>query len=678
MMTSYRMITAVLLLLSAVVTSCNDTESKTVSQQQQPVPPTITVDTAPFQNIVDSIYQANPASIGIMVHIESPRHNVSWSGGVGYSDNDNQTPLTPDQPALIASSIKTYVAATILRLQEEGLLNIEDPIDRHLTKETVALFTNDGYAFDQIKIKHLLSHTSGIADYVDHDYMEFIDQNQQYRWTRRDQLIRSTEVGDPLGEPQELFQYADVNFLLATEIMEEVTGKPFYTVMREFLKYDELNLTTTWFPTLEDQPAGTPELIHQYWHENDLGPNTVDFAWDSHQHDISWDLYGGGGIATNMEELAQFSHHLFSGKIIQDQQVLDLLMTDVTTTDGVPKIYRLGVADAKVKGLRSYGHGGFWGTMVFYLPQLDASISVSVSERFGKMKVIRSTLDALVTALTQQLHPSQHVVVAEQYQLYNVNDSKATLILYPGGGTTSVQTKEEFDILTAAAAHDIDVVLMDFNRHLWIDDSTTQQLAEDLNTLIATHKLNTDKVFIGGMSIGGNVALTLSNYLHEIESSIAPEGTFIVDSPIDLYALYQSAQQDLANPDFDEERLAEPRWIVSYFNEEFTKDSIVTNIQQVSPFTQATNFINVSQLQGHKLRFYTEPDSTWWKENRGTAFENTNAYAIQQVAAHLNANNWHQFELIETQGKGVRANGEKHPHSWSIVDVNDLIFWMLE
>ena len=39
---------------------------------------------------------------------------------------------------------------------------------------------------------------------------------------------------------------------------------------------------------------------------------------------------------------------------------------------------------------------------------------------------------------------------------------------------------------------------------------------------------------------------------------------------------------------------------------------------------------------------------------------------------------WEQVELIQTQNKGFRANGERNPHSWSIVDVDDLIYWMLE
>ena len=652
--------------------SCkNSKETKTIAEESSKI------EVEQFQTIIDSIYKANPQSIGIIAHIESPKNGISWSGSVGYSNKDTKTKLLPDQPALIASNIKTYVSAAILRLQEEGKLDIEDPIAEHLSQKTIELFQNDGYAFEKIKIKHLLSHTSGIADYVNDDYFEFINNNQKHRWTRDEQLKLAVNVDDPIGKPQEVFNYADVNYLLATEIIEQKTQKPFYTSIRELLKYDELGLTNTWFPTLEEKPKHTKELVHQYWKEENWGDRKLNFDWDSYDHDISWDLYGGGGIAANMKELAQFSYNLFNGKVIRDKEVLNLIKTDVPTTDAISKIYRLGVADATIKGLQSIGHGGFWGTQAFHLPQLDASISVCVLERNGKMKIIEGLLNTFITELTNQIYPVEHIV-HENYELYKAKDSKATLVLFPGGASSAKETKEEFDITTTATANNVSILFMNFNRHLWIDKTTSKQLSNELETIFTENDLKTVNVYIGGMSIGGNVALILSNYLHQNNINIAPKGTFIVDSPIDLYGLYESSLKDIANPNFDEERLAEPKWIVDYFEKEFTKDSLLPNIQNVSPFTLQSKYTSVSNLKNIKVRFYTEPDSLWWSENRQTDFESTNAYTIQQIGKDLRTQNWNQFELIETENKGYRANGDRHPHSWSIVNARNLMEWIKE
>ena len=619
-----------------------------------------------FQSIIDSIYQSNPESIGLMVHIESPKNGVSWSGSTGYSDKENKAELSSDQPALIASSIKTYISATILKLQEQKKLSIENNVSEYLTQKTNDLFKSDGYNFDNIKIKNLLSHTSGIEDYANEEYLNWIDKNQKHRWSRDEQLQLAIKVGNPLGKPQERFNYADANYLLCTEIIEQITEKPFYEAIRELLGYEKLGLINTWFPTLENKSKNTKELVHQYWSEKN---------WDSYNHDISWDLYGGGGIATTTKELAKFSYNLFNGYIIKDRDVLNLLSTEIKTLDNKENKYGLGLSLGQVKGFKSYGHGGFWGTVVLYFPKLDASISVFVLER-DKRKLRKDILQALVTELSSQLFPLEKNSITKNYELYKAKNSKATLVLYPGGGSTAKDTKAEFDIITSARANNISVIMMNFNRHLWIDESTTKQLVTELENVFTENEINTKNTFIGGMSIGGNVALTLSSYLHQKKSKIEPKGVFIVDSPIDLFALYESSLKDVANPNFDEERLAEPKWIINYFEEEFGKDSLLINIQKVSPFTNKNKYTSVPNLKNSKVRFYTEPDSLWWKENRQTDFESTNAYTIQQIASDLKSKNWNQLELIETEGKGYRSNGERHPHSWTIVDLNELINWI--
>jgi D-alanyl-D-alanine carboxypeptidase len=655
------------LVMLALAISCSHSEKNSNTSVSE-------INTDIFQAIIDSIYNSNPESLGLMVHIESPNNGISWSGIAGYADIEKSV-LDKDQPMLIASNTKTYISAAILRLQEDKLLSIEDNLAKHLPQKTIDLFQADGYDFNSIKIKHLLSHTSGIADYVNDDYFEFIDKNQKYRWTRDEQLELATTVGDPIGEAQEIFSYADVNYLLATEIIEQKTGKPFYTAIRELLKYDALNLANTWFPTLEETPVSTKDFVHQYWNETDWGNRKMNISWDSYLHDISWDLYGGGGVATTISQLGQFYYHLFNGDIIENDSVLDLIKTDVVTRDNKSKNYRLGVSNANIKGLSAFGHGGFWGTNVFYFPELDASMAVCVLERRNKMNTIKSTINNLIVEVNNQLNPIEHIIT-EDYELYKRDGAETTLVLFPGGGSSAEDTKREFDILTAAKAQGISVLFMNFQGGLWLDEDVTQDLADKLDNIFEKNGLRSESVFIGGMSLGGNTALTLSNYLTEHERSFAPEGVFIVDSPVDLHALYLSSIKDLSNPDFDEERLAEPKFIANYFEKEFSRDSLMENIQEFSPFTVGNGHVNVAGLEDCKLRFYIEPDILWWKENRMTDFESTNAYAIQQIVKDLKSKKWENVELIETENKGYRANGDRNPHSWSIVDIRNLIEWM--
>ena len=333
--------------------------------QAQPIEPKL-------QTLLDSVNAAQPSSIGVMLHVESPQKGISWSGASGYASKEKKTLLEADQPALIASNIKTYVSASILRIVEEGQLNIDQPIKDLLTDQTRGLFEARGYQLDEITLQHLLSHTSGLQDYANQDYIDFIDQNKKYRWTRDEQLALTLKIGAPLGGPGFTYNYADANYLLCTEILEGITQKPFYTAMRDLLDYQSLGLNNTWMPTLEEKPEGTKTLAHQYWSE---------MGWDTYDIDVSVDLYGGGGIACTTSDLARFAYDLFNYKVVKDTATLNLIYTEIPTDDTKTSRYYLGITDYEIEGYKAYGHSGFWGTQVYYFPELKTAIAVFVLER---------------------------------------------------------------------------------------------------------------------------------------------------------------------------------------------------------------------------------------------------------------------------------------------------------
>ena len=148
------------------------------------------------QESLHEIFAANPDAKGLMVHIESERHHLSLSAAEGYSNWQTREQIIASQPAMIASSIKTYMAAAILRLVEDNKISIDSPIGKFITEKTRKKLASDGYNLDKILIKHLLSHTSGIQDYVASSlvskYLEFVTQNPSYRWTRDEQLQSNT------------------------------------------------------------------------------------------------------------------------------------------------------------------------------------------------------------------------------------------------------------------------------------------------------------------------------------------------------------------------------------------------------------------------------------------------------------------------------------------------------
>lgn len=271
-------------------------------------------------------------------------------------------------------------------------------------------------------------------------------------------------------------------------------------------------------------------------------------------------------------------------------------------------------------------------------------------------------------------------IVKEDYELYKPNDEiKGVLILFGGYPENADDIKREFQILDIARENSIAVLLSNFNQKLWLEESEKHQLAKKLQDIVVENKLPTENIFIGGFSSGGVVSLLISDFIIGMKQFyIDPKGVFIVDSPIDLIALYKSSERNIER-NFSEPSIQESTWLIETLGNNFgnPKDNI-EKYEKNAVFTYSTNNIsNLKKLKRTKIRLYTEPDTLWWKENRMADYEQMNAFYIKKLSESLTQKGFESVEYIPTTDRGYRANGERHPHSWSIVDKKDLVNWIL-
>lgn len=220
---------------------------------------------------------------------------------------------------------------------------------------------------------------------------------------------------------------------------------------------------------------------------------------------------------------------------------------------------------------------------------------------------------------------------------------------------------------------------MKFNRRLWLTDEEKKQLSAIINQMFEKNNLKEENVYIGGFSSGGNVSLLLSDYLIQSENYVQPKGVFVIDPPVDLLGLYENSVRNIER-DFSPVSVQESEIIVSLLESSFGKpEASIELYEEHSVYTTRTNNTdNLSHLQDVEIRFYTEPDTAWWKENRQYEYEEMNAYFIKNLADDLRKESGRNIIYIPTENRGYRANGNRHPHSWSIVDVDELIQWITE
>lgn len=355
-------------LVSFILIDCTSKNTAVETSLSEPV---VEIESK-FQSIIDSMYRKVPNTKGIVMHVESPDLKISWNGATGWADFGSQRELFASDPVLIASITKTYLSAAILRLVENGDLQLNQSIYELLGAERINQLVNVGYDVKGITVAHLNSQTSGIYDFVNTKlYQSRTANSPDYLWSREDQIELALTV-EPLFRQEERFSYSETNNLLLTEILEKKTGKPFYTAMRELLAYDELGLENTWFNWLEKVPTGVSPLVHQFASEYNV---------DSYSLHPSFDVYGGGGIAATAEDVAKFTQFLFTGRLFKNKGTKDLLFKTVLTTDGINNAYYMAISETKLGRHIAYGHGGFWGTTTQYFPALNASVSIFFMER---------------------------------------------------------------------------------------------------------------------------------------------------------------------------------------------------------------------------------------------------------------------------------------------------------
>lgn len=252
------------------------------------------------------------------------------------------------------------------------------------------------------------------------------------------------------------------------------------------------------------------------------------------------------------------------------------------------------------------------------------------------------------------------------------------LILFPGYPETPTQIKKEFNIVQPALNNGIAVVLMKFNQRLWLETSEKFRLSSTINQLFNDHPLEGDSVYIGGFSSGGNVSLLLANHLAQTENIIQPKGVFIIDSPVDLLGLYEISKRNIQR-NFSNISVQESKRTTSRFDASLGKpEAGIENYEAYAPYTHKTNNIqNLAHLNNVKIRLYTEPDVQWWQENRRNEWEDMNAFFIKNLSNTLTKKYGDKVEYIATENRGYRANGQRHPHSWAIVEVENLLQWIL-
>jgi D-alanyl-D-alanine carboxypeptidase len=263
--------------------------------------------------------------------------SVVWAGASGRA-RDGRTELTPASPLVIGSVTKTFVAATVLQLVDEGRIALDDPLRRHLPQLR--------QLSDRITVAQLLDHTSGLADLFNDTTRRGLEEEPARSWVAGDVLAT---LHEPWYEPGEGWAYANTNYYLLAMLVEAVTDAPLTDELNaRFL--DPLNLEAT--SVLDGGQVGSP----------------LEEAWTT----IFW---GSGAMGASAVDLARWGDALYAGDLLS--RASRAAMLDFNAHD-----YGLGVQELEVDGTDGYGHTGLlntYTTLLFHVPEERVTIALLVN-----------------------------------------------------------------------------------------------------------------------------------------------------------------------------------------------------------------------------------------------------------------------------------------------------------
>lgn len=342
-----------------------------------------------FALVVDELeavlfdWQSRGGMPAVSLSIRLPgREPINIANGV--TDLSTNTPVTVDDYFRIGSITKPMTAALVLQLVDEGLIELDEPVQTYLPTWLA------GHPFEaDITIRQLMNHTNGLVEFALAPSF-FIDAG-----ARLDQPFAPEEITgwlaeqEPLFAPGEQYSYETGGFLTLGSVIEAVTGNSAAEEMRSRIfepsGAENIYLTPEEFPPApvvsgygraEMYIAGTALLGRV----DELGLTindepVVDFL-TLPQEATSSAGWTGGGNEAQLESVSAIMKALFDGTILTDAQIAE--MTEPT----LDETYGLGIDARDVGGVRVVSHGG--GVPGFrsyggYLPEHDVAWAMSTN-----------------------------------------------------------------------------------------------------------------------------------------------------------------------------------------------------------------------------------------------------------------------------------------------------------
>ena len=294
----------------------------------------------------------------------------------GLADMERNVEISQNTLFDIASIAKHFVAACILMLEEEGKINTEDGIGKYISRAP--------QSYSQIRVSDLLSHTSGIKDYM--DILEESGLNESNAYKKNEILDMIFDC--PLeAAPGTEYSYSNSNYFLLMLILEEIEKISLAESARERI-FLPLGMNSTCF--YDDHRKILRDRALSYKRLDNGSFQNFPYIFD---------IVGDTGLLTNVQDLIKWDACFYSKNVqLLSERILSKLNTKQTLRNGEEICYSFGLFIQEIAGYKAECH---WGEAAGYIsemvrvPEIELTV-ICLSNFLGAKYVAYEILESII------------------------------------------------------------------------------------------------------------------------------------------------------------------------------------------------------------------------------------------------------------------------------------------
>jgi CubicO group peptidase (beta-lactamase class C family) len=251
--------------------------------------------------------------------------------GYGFADLELNVRASDRTVYILHSVSKQFVAAATMQLVEKGKIGLQDPVSKY--------FPDIPETWKDVKVWHLLSHTSGIKDYLNDVNLDLPDGSTQM------DILHAVMKLDMNFQPGDKWSYNNTGFLMLAQIIRQVTGQTTQEYLKEHI-WTPLGMTTARASSKTDI---IPNRASYYLWRTD--------HWENGEFPYTTEQIGAGGMMSDARDLAKWDIALYTNKILSEASRKQMF-TPVTLNDGSKAPYGYGFFVKDFSGHRMIWHYG--------------------------------------------------------------------------------------------------------------------------------------------------------------------------------------------------------------------------------------------------------------------------------------------------------------------------------